>query len=52
MGSTSDLPIMQEAAKLLEEFEIPFDEIHALSAHRTPDLVADLPEVPMIVVFG
>ena len=40
MGSTSDLPIMQEAAKLLEEFEIPF-EIHALSAHRTPDLVAD-----------
>jgi len=40
MGSTSDLPVMQEAAKLLEEFEIPF-EIHALSAHRTPDLVAD-----------
>lgn len=40
MGSTSDLPIMEEAAKLLEEFEIPF-EIHALSAHRTPDLVAD-----------
>jgi len=40
MGSTSDLPIMEEAAKLLEEFEIPY-EIHALSAHRTPDLVAD-----------
>ncbi|MFO7617409.1 MAG: 5-(carboxyamino)imidazole ribonucleotide mutase [Bacteroidales bacterium] len=40
MGSTSDLPVMQEAAKLLEEFEIPF-EIFALSAHRTPDLVAD-----------
>jgi 5-(carboxyamino)imidazole ribonucleotide mutase len=40
MGSTSDLPIMEEAAKLLDEFEIPF-EIHALSAHRTPDLVAD-----------
>lgn len=40
MGSTSDLPIMEEAAKLLEEFEIPF-EIHALSAHRTPDRVAD-----------
>jgi len=40
MGSTSDLPVMEEAAKLLEEFEIPF-EIHALSAHRTPDLVAD-----------
>ncbi len=36
MGSTSDLPIMAQAAKLLEEFEIPF-EINALSAHRTPD---------------
>lgn len=40
MGSTSDLPVMEEAAKLLEEFDIPF-EILALSAHRTPDLVAD-----------
>lgn len=36
MGSTSDLPIMKEAAKVLDEFEIPF-EINALSAHRTPD---------------
>ena len=36
MGSTSDLPIMEQAAKLFEEFEIPF-EINALSAHRTPD---------------
>ncbi len=40
MGSTSDMPIMQEAAKLLNEFKIPF-EINALSAHRTPDLVMD-----------
>ena len=36
MGSTSDLPIMEQAAKLFDEFEIPF-EINALSAHRTPD---------------
>jgi 5-(carboxyamino)imidazole ribonucleotide mutase len=36
MGSTSDLPIMEQAARLLDEFEIPF-EINALSAHRTPD---------------
>jgi len=36
MGSTSDLPIMEQAANLLDEFEIPF-EINALSAHRTPD---------------
>jgi len=35
MGSTSDLPIMEKAAKVFDEFEIPF-EMHALSAHRTP----------------
>ena len=35
MGSTSDLPIMEKAAKLLDDLEIPF-EMNALSAHRTP----------------
>ena len=35
MGSTSDLPIMEKAAALLDEFGIPF-EMNALSAHRTP----------------
>jgi 5-(carboxyamino)imidazole ribonucleotide mutase len=35
MGSTSDLPVMEAAAKVLDEMEIPF-EINALSAHRTP----------------
>lgn len=35
MGSTSDLPIMEKAAKLLDEMEVPF-EMFALSAHRTP----------------
>jgi 5-(carboxyamino)imidazole ribonucleotide mutase len=35
MGSTSDLPVMEKAAALLNEFEVPF-EINALSAHRTP----------------
>ena len=35
MGSTSDLPVMEKAAALFDEFEIPF-EINALSAHRTP----------------
>lgn len=38
MGSTSDLPVMEKAAKVLNEFEIPF-EINALSAHRTPEAV-------------
>ena len=38
MGSTSDLPIMEKAAKFLDEQEIPF-EMNALSAHRTPEEV-------------
>lgn len=38
MGSTSDLDVMSKAAKLLDEFEIPF-EVNALSAHRTPEEV-------------
>ena len=40
MGSTSDMKVMEQAAKFLEEMEIPF-EINALSAHRVPDMVAD-----------
>jgi len=38
MGSTSDLPVMEQAAKFLDEMEIPF-EMNALSAHRTPEKV-------------
>ncbi|NPA37835.1 MAG: 5-(carboxyamino)imidazole ribonucleotide mutase [Chlorobi bacterium] len=40
MGSTSDLPVMEKAAKILNDFEIPF-EINALSAHRTPEQVKE-----------
>ena len=40
MGSTSDLPIMEKAAKLLNDNQIPF-EMNALSAHRTPEEVED-----------
>lgn len=40
MGSTSDMPIMQEAAKILDQFKIPF-EINALSAHRVPEQVVE-----------
>lgn len=39
MGSTSDMPVMEAAAKFLDNMQIPY-EILALSAHRTPDLVA------------
>lgn len=35
MGSTSDLAIMEKAAKVLDDMGIPF-EMNALSAHRTP----------------
>tara|TARA_R110001583_G_scaffold14228_2_gene59886 strand:+ start:6130 stop:6633 length:504 start_codon:yes stop_codon:yes gene_type:complete len=38
MGSTSDLPVMEKAAQILNDFKIPF-EINALSAHRTPEEV-------------
>ncbi len=40
MGSTSDLPVMEEAAKVLNELHIPF-EMNALSAHRTPEKVEE-----------
>lgn len=36
MGSDSDLPVMSEAAKVLEDFGIDY-EITIVSAHRTPD---------------
>jgi 5-(carboxyamino)imidazole ribonucleotide mutase len=38
MGSKSDLDTMQAAARVLEEFAVPF-EIRIVSAHRTPQLM-------------
>ena len=38
MGSTSDLPVMEKAAKFLNDMQVPF-EMNALSAHRTPSEV-------------
>lgn len=40
MGSTSDLPVMEKAAKYFDELEIPFEMV-ALSAHRTPHEVEE-----------
>ncbi len=40
MGSTSDLPVMEAAAKFLNDMHIPF-EMNALSAHRTPEKVEE-----------
>lgn len=39
MGSDSDLPVMSEAASVLEQFGVPY-EMKITSAHRTPDLMA------------
>lgn len=36
MGSDSDLPVMKDAAEILDELKIPY-EMTIVSAHRTPD---------------
>ena len=41
MGSESDLPVMEECAKVLDELKVPY-EVHVASAHRTPRRVAEL----------
>lgn len=41
MGSDSDYPVMEEAIKVLKDFGIPY-EVDVTSAHRTPDVTADL----------
>ncbi|PKO60290.1 MAG: 5-(carboxyamino)imidazole ribonucleotide mutase [Betaproteobacteria bacterium HGW-Betaproteobacteria-13] len=43
MGSNSDWPTMQAAARMLEEFGVPF-EARVVSAHRTPDLMFEYAE--------
>lgn len=40
MGSDSDLPVMQEAAKILDQFEVSY-ELSIVSAHRTPEKMYD-----------
>ncbi len=40
MGSDSDLPIMKDAAEMLQKFDIPF-ELTVVSAHRTPQRMVD-----------
>ncbi len=40
MGSDSDLPVMQAAADILDEFNIPY-EMTIVSAHRTPTRLYD-----------
>ena len=56
MGSTSDLPVMEKACKLLDELQVPF-EVNALSAHRTPQAVEEfaksaLPRGIKVIIAG
>lgn len=40
MGSTSDWETMQHACAILDQFGVPYEK-RVVSAHRTPDLMAD-----------
>lgn len=43
MGSDSDLPVMRQAAEILDEFKIGY-ELTVISAHRTPDRMFEYAE--------
>ena len=43
MGSDSDLPVMEDAAEVLDEFEVRY-EMRVLSAHRTPGVMKEYAE--------
>ena len=40
MGSDSDWPTMKEATEILDHFGVPYEK-RVVSAHRTPDVMAD-----------
>jgi 5-(carboxyamino)imidazole ribonucleotide mutase len=43
MGSDSDLPVMEDAAEVLDEFDVSY-EMRVLSAHRTPGVMKEYAE--------
>mgnify|MGYP005687848771 CR=1 FL=1 len=43
MGSNSDWPVMENSAKILDDFGITYDA-KVVSAHRTPDLMFEFAE--------
>ncbi len=43
MGSDSDLPVMEAAADVLDDFDVPY-EMRVLSAHRTPGVMKEYAE--------
>ena len=51
MGSDSDWPVVQGAAKQLKAWDIPF-EAHIMSAHRTPEAAAEFAQTARDKGFG
>ena len=51
MGSDSDLPVMQDAAKVLDELKVPY-EVRISSAHRAPQKTARLAAGAAAAGFG
>ena len=51
MGSASDLPVVEKAAAVLKEYEVPF-EMHVYSAHRTPEQAAAFADNAREAGFG
>lgn len=51
MGSDSDLPVVEKAIKILEEYGIPH-EVHVYSAHRTPEQAKAFAESARDAGFG
>lgn len=51
MGSKSDLPIMSQAADVLNELNVPF-EMTVISAHRTPERMMEFAENAVNNGFG
>lgn len=51
MGSDSDLPVVEKAAKKLESFQIEY-EMHVMSAHRTPKQACSFSEKAIENGFG
>ncbi len=51
MGSDSDLPVVEKAVQVLQQFGVPF-EVHVYSAHRTPDACAEFSRTASACGFG
>lgn len=51
MGSDSDLPVVEKAFPVFQEYDIPF-EVHIFSAHRSPDATREFSAAAREAGFG